>query len=432
MRLLLLFALVISFETLSQESCPAIGQYFEQPTDTYQSTLNDGTPAGEYVFLGSNGTTFIRVIKAVFNGESPPNEISGVPLNACQYNPFPSRDCEYRGEFPRSCGAGYLLDGEQCLLIDEALCLAQNASICSDGLPAAIGGYSNCDRPDFKTCSDGSYVRNDTGICPVGCSDYGSCREVAQQEANCPPTSLFEFIDYVSPRNYSYACTELASNSPDNPNNGGNADGNPYNDPNTPESGEGSTPNSSEIDPYSFAEILAEELGYGFDNVERAVREGTDQSKVNTETLETAIFRGSDDTIEAIDRLSESVLASSQEEQTGPCDPSSANYLDCLEHPQVSSIPHRTRNTESFEVTSQNYVDVIKGSQLVLAFENVRNLIKLSEPQCPTFSIAFPEPINYDASTVIHCELWDTIAGIIRLVMLAVYVFIGFKIVAGG
>jgi hypothetical protein len=262
--------------------------------------------------------------------------------------------------------------------------------------------------------------------------------------SSCESAQYFEF-SYTDPENWSFACTEIDADSPDHADNGGNEDGNPYNDPNTPDTGDGSTPNSASIDPYSLAGLIGDELEDDLGNVERAIREDIDQSRRNTQTLETAIngvetaVRDSitsseintDAITTSIDALGEQLAGINDSLELGACDPSQPDYYQCLETP-FSNLPDHssTESTTIGEAVTQ-FNARIEASQVVQAFSGMAGLISLQAAQCPVFSIDLRgTPVNEQVSTTIHCDLRETIGPLISAVMIIVYVWIAFRIFA--
>lgn len=168
--------------------------------------------------------------------------------------------------------------------------------LCSDGFPPDLLGYYGCDRPALKQCSDGSYV-NKSSFCPLApqvCSDYDTCYNYALNGANCTGSTYFEF-NYTNPQNFSFECSVIEASSPDNLANGGNADGNPDNDPTSPVS-----PTVSELDPTSLSNAIDSSLQDNFGNVERAIREsgsgiedsvrdGTSKADQNAQAIKDAL-----------------------------------------------------------------------------------------------------------------------------------------------
>lgn len=156
--------------------------------------------------------------------------------------------------------------------------------LCSDGFPPDLLGYYGCDRPALKQCPDGSYVNQGSYCQSVSqaCSDYDTCYNYALSGTNCTGSTYFEF-NYTDPQNFSFECSVIDASSPDNLANGGNADGNPSNDPTSPIS-----PTVSQLDPTSLSNSIDSSLQDNLGSIERAVREsGSDiEDSVRESALE--------------------------------------------------------------------------------------------------------------------------------------------------
>jgi hypothetical protein len=70
----------------------------------------------------------------------------------------------------------------------------------------------------------------------------------------------------------------------------------------------------------------------------------------------------------------------------------------------------------------------IANSQLVQALNAVSGAIQLGAPSCPVFAFYLPSPIFQEVSTRIHCDIMPTLSTIIRPVMMAIYLFLGFRV----
>lgn len=373
----------------------------------------------------------------------------GYSLNGCRALDSDGRGvhCQYLSYKTKQCPVGYQLSysSGQCQLNDLQACLDSQPVTCSDGLPPDLGGFPACDRPLLKKCSNGAYVRKDTGICPTVCSDYLSCYKHVLKNSSCASATYFEF-NYTNPENFDFTCTQIASDSPDNSNNGGNADGNPYNDPNTPSTGQGSTPDTSSIDPYSLAGLIGDELVDDFSNVERSIREGSDKSTANTETLNASIngveaavrdgtqsgLNNSNSIKNSVDALGSKLDAINNSLNSGSCNPKSPDYYQCINAP-LSNLPaHSSTGTATtIAEANANFKARIDGSQLIQAFSGMANLINLSNAQCPVFSIDLRGTVvNELVSTTVHCDLMETIKPLIGSMMIIIYIWISFRIFA--
>ena len=447
------------------EQCPTTTTTVQNPTeslpglDDFLNNYSDGF----HQFQG-NANVSTGLVLSYWDAEkvtfpdlpsyaSPSNGSTvGYSLNGCRsLNNGTGKGvhCQYLGYFTKECPTGYELSYStgQCQLTDLQACQDSQPLICEDGFPSDVTGVNDyCDRRPLKQCGDGSYVRADTGICPTQCSDALSCYDyIISITGGCPAGSNEKFI-YVSPNQFDLHCDDIPVDSPDRESNGGNEDGNPYNDPNTPTTGDGSTPNSGDIDPYSLAGLIGDELADDFSNVERAIRDGVDQSKTNTETIESAvngveaavrdgIQSGENNTnaiTNSVDALGSKLDAINSSLNSGPCDPNSPDYYQCMDTPMGNLPSHSsTGGATTIAEANTNFKARIDGAEVVQAFSGMANLINLSNAQCPEFSMDLRgTPINELVSTTVHCDLMETIKPIISAVMIIIYIWIAFRIFA--
>lgn len=212
-------------------------------------------------FTYTNGTLRVRYYQLFENGSSGYIAISVL-----------KDSCDSSTSNIASCQEGY----------------QSSPQICEDGYPPNVYGYEDyCDRPTPKQCADGSYVES-SSYCPVDesvCTDYDTCYQYAQNQANCYSDAAAFTFNYQSPSAFDFSCETIDTSSPDHPDNGGNADGNEYNDPLSPEA----TITSGESDPSVLATAIGLELRSDFGNVERAVRDGISAAESNTDRTIDAI-----------------------------------------------------------------------------------------------------------------------------------------------
>lgn len=358
-----------------------------------------------------------------------------------------------------TCPQGYSLSYGKCNLVGACPQPTQ-PTVCQDGFPPEAGqalGYSTCDRPPIKQCSDNTFVLA-TNFCTTVCADYGSCLEYAKSHNSCPAGDLFVF-NYQDPDNFSSSCTTIASDSPDNMTNGGNYDGNPFNDPNSPTAtGSYSSPSAGDIDPQSLASYIDTALQDNFDALERAQRDTTKQSKQNTNSLQSslndlestnsqgfnslgnAVGYGASAIQGSINNLNNSLnslagqlgQSSNNSGNDGPCNPKSPDYYTCM-HTPMNNLPSHTStsNVTTIEQANANFKLRIGNSPIFNAFSGMSNLINISNAQCPDFSFDLRgTPVNDYFSTTIHCDLMESIRPLVSSVMMVIYVFIGFRIFA--
>jgi hypothetical protein len=297
----------------------------------------------------------------------------------------------------RNAGNVYWVE-ETCNDPDELGSCKKEIVLCEDGLPEEIGDYFNCDRPDLKKCLNGSIIKSETEICETVCFDFDTCHAYATSSfaPSCESSTTFDF-NYTDPDNWSYSCTTIDIASPDHLDNGGNSDGNTNNDPLSPE-----VKSVSEVDVESLANAIDAELQNDFGNVERAVRDSIDSSDENS--------------LKIVNKLDE-INSSLKDQNETPA-------------PNTYTIPSPSNAPTTIEAANQLYYSRISQSPIVSSFSNMKNFISLSQSQCPKFEIELPAPINSTVSTLIHCELYDTIRPILSPVMMAVWIFFGFRVFA--
>ncbi len=321
-------------------------------------------------------------------------------------------------------GAVYL-NLEICTSSDPVT--GQCLTACDDGLPYDIPGYSGCDRPLLKVCTDGSYVLKGDS-CSVVCGDYNSCFAFALSTNPCDlnnPNDLFSF-NYVSPNNFESTCTLIDSGSVDNTANGGNADGNIDNDPN-------STPTTSvaNLDLTSFTSSIDDVLSDNFSNIENAIRTQTTNDVSNTADITNSItsldtsLSGSLSSIAASNAGILGELQNQSTPSTGPCDASQANYLDCL---QITGLPALS-TPDSIDTSTAGFYGRISASNIVSAFSNVSNMFDTSNGTCSPLSITLPYPISETVTTTLFCDLLVSNAAILSSIMIIIWSFVGFRII---
>jgi hypothetical protein len=339
---------------------------------------------------------------------------------------------------PLTCSSGYSMTNGYCSLVDPTQC----AAMCDDGFPENIYGYEDfCDRPHPKLCGDGSYVRADIGVCPTACSDQKTCLDYAKSQNPCPSNNVLDFY-YVDPSNWSISCTTIADTSPDHTENGGNADGNNFNDP-------GSTPGKSvsDLDPQSFAENIDRVLEDDFSNIERAVREGIKKESDNAQ----AIIQNGRDNIKALinaegasaDGIMGQIEASSDEivsainqlnnpDQEDPhpsaCDPESEDYQACIT--PASPMPSHSNPTSIAEAHTKFWSDM-KSSPIYSSMENIATIIPSTGGQCQKLIIDLREVGWGLIESNFHCELAESVRPFFQAFMLAYFTVVGFRIFAG-
>ena len=297
----------------------------------------------------------------------------------------------------KSAGNVYWYD-KACNNPDELGRCEEEVILCEDGLPEVIGTWDTCDRLPLKQCVDGSVVDEANGICDKICTDYDTCYEFALDnlEEQCAQSTYFEF-SYENPDNGSYSCTQIADNSPDHNQNGGNEDGNIYNDPSSDY-----TP-ISESHPDSLATAISVELQNDFGNLERAIREGSEENNESNADIINELSQ--------INSTLDDLVTSNNTEET-------------------YSTPNHYLSSRTIEQANTDFYNRVSSSQIIQAFSSIDQLIDISSAQCPSLEIDLPDPINQTISTNIHCELFQSIQGLLSPVMLAIWTLAGFRIFA--
>ncbi|WP_370981007.1 hypothetical protein [Agaribacterium sp. ZY112] len=461
MRKIISILIFVSYSSYCLSECEYVSPTIENPNselpdlEEFLTSYADGL----YEFEGRppiNGGAILQYWHAEkvtfpelarYRSESSGSTV-GYSLNGCLAinESGPGVHCMYLESFTKTCPIGYELQGASgdCELVDLQACMNATPEFCEDGFPPNLNGYYGCDRPDLMLCSDGTYARQDIGICPTSCTDYLSCFEEAVLSSNCEADQLSNF-EYINPGNWTLQCNSISPESPDHPDLGGNGDGNPFNDPSTPDEGSGSTLDTAHIDPYSLAGMIRDELTPEFSNVERAIRDDIDQSKINTGAIESAINEvqesldnnrqfdenNASTIIGTINQVGAKIDSINEALNSGPCDPNLTNYIECISPPPKDLPPNISAGVGSYEEAMTNFRSRITSSNVVQAFSDMTTIISLDNAICPGFSINLESTIiNKNISTTIHCDLMESVKPILSAVMLIIYTWIAFRIFA--
>lgn len=179
---------------------------------------------------------------------------------------------------------------------------------CSDGYPPNLNGYAGCDRPSLKICTNGSYVDSQLGVCSSSCTDYQTCYNSAIAQVGVCSGATYTNFNYVDPLNYSISCGDIPPASPDSSANGGNQDGNIYNDPQSTTPSAGSTTSTTDLS--TVGQSIKEALQPEFSTLERAINKTTDQIskgdvliRDSINSLSTTTSNGSSDVVNSVDSL---------------------------------------------------------------------------------------------------------------------------------
>ena len=297
---------------------------------------------------------------------------------------------------------------------------------------------------NLQQCEDGSWIEV-TAICPgytqtgPDCSDYQTCLDFAVANTSCSTGYEIEYT-YVDPLNFSTSCVQQPPTSPDLVENGGNENGNPYDDPGITPNEDGTIPTVEQTDPIELAGAIDTALQDNFSQVERAVRDGTNQiiNQVNEQTSDLTNNNNSNanQITQRLDQLiqeqqqttgaiEDQTFQQSMNSVTGPCDPTQPDYLDCLSS-NIQVLPEH-ESTPTFSESLSELYERIYNSQLISGLMSITNIVQLSPSQCVDFGFIFPLNGEY-LSTDIHCQLGEMIRPIFTVIMLVVWTVVGFKI----
>lgn len=327
------------------------------------------------------------------------------------------------------CPEFYNLSLGQCVIADQLSCDAAAPLFCDDGFPADLLGYIGCDRPLLKQCSDSTIIIA-TDACNIVCGDRSTCEDFALLNTTCT-TSQLPVFDYTNPDNWSMTCTDIDVSSPDNPVNGGNADGDIYNDPfSTPP-----TTTTADAAPTTTAGAIGTELEDDLANIERAIREQTTNDDLNTTDIVSSIIQASpdltatEDILLSIDSKLDGINTGvNTAPVTGPCDSSQIDYLDCL---KINNLPVHTSTLLTTDQALINFKDRVTASPVLVSFNNVSGMFNTTAGTCPPLSIDLPYPINATVSSTLFCDLITSNSMALASVMMVVWSFVAFRILAG-
>jgi len=111
------------------------------------------------------------------------------------------------------------------------------------------------------------------------------------------------------------------------------------------------------------------------------------------------------------------------------CDPTAANYVDCLIGSNAMPA-HTTTTPTNISQSVSNFKNRISSSQLVSSFSSVANIIPDGSGVCSDFSIDLSGTlIGQVVSTSIICQLAELVRPVIFAFMLVFYTIIAFRIV---
>lgn len=117
----------------------------------------------------------------------------------------------------------------------------------------------------------------------------------------------------------------------------------------------------------------------------------------------------------------------SNEQGAGQCDPTAANYLECIgggEPPEPTQWPDSQKTGQDLQAAGQGFIDQLSTVPIVAAGADFAGVFTGGTGTCPapTFS-AFGQTFALDY----HCTLYSQISGILSAVMLVFYSLVGLR-----
>lgn len=380
---------------LNAEHIPDLTGYGNQPStnDVKKNTFPPGITIYEYTSTNYRKLEVVDNTQSVscssVNTQSLLTETSYLTsLNAYPTTGNASTGYTYycrvigTANIPYTCPSGYTMNSTgQCQLTDPFQCtIAQqqnNNSQCPAegsqtdyGLPEAGAGSTNrcldgCQyfiaegphtcytRPDssdpYQTWCDytmesdalactGSptpYVAasNGNSVTPdPTCQSYAECYFEAAGNQNCSSNQSLNF-NYSSPGNYTASCTDIPDSSPDSTTQGGNADGNPYNDPNSTQT----------LTAESIAASIDQYLQNDLSNIERSINS-------TSSDIKSTITNTSGDISDAINQSNQSITGAINSLDTTSGDALIADSINNL----ASQLDEQNQNQQGSVTGGEN------------------------------------------------------------------------------
>lgn len=115
--------------------------------------------------------------------------------------------------------------------------------------------------------------------------------------------------------------------------------------------------------------------------------------------------------------------------QSGECDPTKKNYLECLTGTPANLPDHVVTDSgkTSIDEINADFQNRLNNSPVVSSFARMKTFIQLASPVCPVFSVAL---FSQTISTTLHCDLWSLAGSILSIIMIGVWTLIAFRIFA--
>lgn len=115
----------------------------------------------------------------------------------------------------------------------------------------------------------------------------------------------------------------------------------------------------------------------------------------------------------------------------GPCNPSEPGYLDCVAGEPGSMPDHTDNGGQTLEGGFQTVYTRMMDSPVATAMQGVANIVPDGPGACQPFSMDLSNTIiGNNVSTNVHCEIAESMRGVLGTVMIIFYTICGFRIFA--
>jgi hypothetical protein len=89
---------------------------------------------------------------------------------------------------------------------------------------------------------------------------------------------------------------------------------------------------------------------------------------------------------------------------------------------------HTTHEYNSVSAIHMAFMDRMTDVPIFHTFESYGDKLE-GDGTCPTFTLSLPEPIAGDVQTNVHCQVGETVAPVLDLILLVAYSFLGIRII---
>lgn len=115
----------------------------------------------------------------------------------------------------------------------------------------------------------------------------------------------------------------------------------------------------------------------------------------------------------------------------GPCNPSEPGYLDCVAGEPQPMPDHTDNGGKTLEEGFQEVYTRMLDSPVATAMRSVAEIVPDGPGNCAPLSMDLSNtPIGTNVSTTVHCDIAESMRGVLQAVMLTFYTIIGFRIFA--